>query len=264
MKIIKILIIITVFATIHMPMLDAMAGISVAPDRHIVSLLPGEETVVKYQVHNSGSKDVDITITPEAWSGIRDPYDWLALESDSAYVRAGESSPIVVRIFAPEGATGEMVAMLFLCYKDTSESQLNIRNGVPLYMIVIGTEEYDLDIDNIETTYTKNDNKVNDLNVIVNIENTGNAHIVPDVKVFIKNSDGKLLKEASLTRPNIVLRGKTHTYRLGWRNPFLKDGVYTVTAVLDYEDKIDKKSKEVQFKVLGNSIEMLVPEGAGN
>ena len=264
MKIIKILIIITIFAIIQMPLSQALAGISVAPDRHIVSLLPGEETVVKYQVYNSGSKDVNITIEPEAWSGIEDPYEWLTLEGDNAYVRAGESSPIVIGISAPEDAVGEMVAMLFLCYKDTSESQLNIRNGVPLYLIVKGTEVYDLYIDNIELTYIKNENNVNDLNVIVDIKNTGNVHIVPDVKVSIKNSEGKLLKEMSLTKPNIVLRNKAHTYRLGWRNPFFKDGEYTVTAVLDYEDKIEKISKQDRFRVSGNSIEMVIPIKEGN
>jgi len=61
-------------------------------------------------------------------------------------------------------------------------------------MIIKGTEDYGLDIDNIEVTYTKNDNNVNDLNIIVDINNTGNVHIVPDVKVFIRNNNGKLLK----------------------------------------------------------------------
>lgn len=246
-----------------MPLSEVRAGISIAPDRHIVSLLPGEETVVKYQVYNSGSKDVNITIEPEAWSGIKDPYEWLALEDDNAYVRAGESSPIVIGVSVPEDAVGEMVAMLFLCYKDTSESQLNIRNGVPLYLIVKGTENYGLDIDNIEVTYINTSN-LNDLNVIIKIKNTSNIHIVPDVKASIKNNEGKLLKDMSLTKPNIVLRGKTHSYRLGWRNPFLRNGIYTVTAILDYEDKIGKKSKEIQFSVSGKNIEMLLPMEAGD
>ena len=248
-------------AQMHIP--AAEAGVSISPDRHIVSLLPGEDTVVKYQIYNSGKGDIDITIEPKVWSGIKDAGAWLTLKSDKAYLKAGESSPMIVEISAPEDAVGEMVAMLFLCYKDTSESQLNIRNGVPLYLIVKGTEDYDFDIDNIEVTYV-NTNDLNDLNVIIKIENTGNVHIVPDVKASIRSSEGKLLKNISLTKPNIVLRGKTHAYRLGWRNPFLRDGIYTITATLDYEDKIDKKSKEVQFKVSGNDIEMIVPMAAGN
>ncbi len=264
MKIIKYLMIIVIFAIIQMPISEVSAGISVEPDRHIVSLLPGEDRAVKYQVHNTGSKDVSITIAPEAWSGSKDPYTWLDLENDNVYVRAGESSPIVVEVSAPEDAVGEMVAMLFLCYKDTSESQLNIRNGVPLYMIVKGTEDYGLVIDNIECTYTKNDNNVYDLNIIVDIENIGNVHIVPDVKASIKNSEGKILKEMSLVRPNIVLRGKKHTYRLGWRNPFLRDGTYTATVVLDYEDKIGKISKQALFSVSGNTIEMVRSAKVGN
>ena len=103
------------------------AGISVTPERHIVSLLPNEEKTVMYQIHNSGDEDIDIIIEPKAWAGIRDPYKWLSLESDDIYARAGEHTPLIVNVFAPEDAEGEMVAMLFLCYKESMESQLNIR-----------------------------------------------------------------------------------------------------------------------------------------
>ncbi len=260
MKIIKILFIIMISIIPGMRISVAEAGISVSPDRHIVSLLPGEKAVAEYQVYNSGDKDIDIFIEPKSWSGIKDPNAWLSLKSDNAHVKAGETAPLIVEISAPKDAAGEMVAMLFLCYKDTSESQLNIRNGVPLYLVVKGTENYDLDIDDIEATYTD----ANNLNIIVKIENTGNIHIVPDVKASIKDSEGKLLKNLSLSKSNIILRGKAHSYRLGWRNSFLRDGIYIVTATLDHEDKINKKSKEVRFSVSGNDIEMISPMEAGN
>lgn len=259
MKRFKVLITVLAFVAMRMFISDAIAAISIAPDRHIVSLSPGEETVVKYQIYNDGNRDLDITIEPVAWSGVRDPYTWLALESDSAYLKAGESSPMVVSVFAPEDYTGEMVAMLFLCYKDTGESQLNIRNGVPLYLVIEGTEDYGLDIDNIEVTYTKNRNNVYDLNALVTVKNTGNVHIVPDIEVSISDDKGKPLEDMSLIRPNILLRGRSHTYRLGWRNPFLRDGIYTVKAVLGYEDKIAEVSREAEFRVSGNNIDMIIP-----
>jgi len=241
----------------------AYAGISVTPDRHIVSLLPGEKETVMYHIYNSGDEDIDIVIEPKAWSGIKDPYQWLSLESDTVYVKAGESTPLIVKLNAPEAVTGEMVAMLFLCYKDSMESQLNIRNGVPVYMIVKGTENYDLNIEDFEISYGRKGDFY-DLNFMVSIKNTGNVHIVPDISVIIKNDKGRILNTLSLERPNIVLREKDQTYRLGWREPSLRDGVYTATAVLDYEDKIEQVSKEIEFHVLGDYIGKTEPVKAGD
>jgi len=51
---------------------------------------------------------------------------------------------------------------------------------------------------------------------------------------------------------------------LGGATHFFKDGIYTVTAVLDYEYKIESVSKEAQFNVSGNNIEMIPSAKAGN
>ena len=241
----------------------AQAGISVTPDRHIVSLLPGEEEVVMYQIYNSGDEDIDITIEPKAWSGIEDPYQWLSLESDTVYVKAGESTPLIVKLSVPENIAGEQVAMLFLCYKDNVESQLNIRNGIPLYMIVKGTKNYELNIEDAGVSYGRKGDFY-DLNFIVRIKNTGNVHIVPDVKVIVKNSDGRTLNTMSLKRSHIVLRDRAQIYRLGWREPGLRDGIYKAEVALDYEDKIAPVMKEIEFHVSGNTIEKLETVKAGD
>lgn len=239
------------------------AGISVTPDRHIVSLLPGEEKTVMYHIHNTGDEDIDIIIEPKAWAGLRDPYKWLSLESDDIYARAGERSPLIVNVFAPEDAEGEMVAMLFLCYKESIESQLNIRQGTPLYMVIKGTENYDLDIEDVSISYARKGHFY-DLNFAVKIKNTGNVHIVPDVKVVIRNSKGRVLRTLSLVRPNIVLREKNQTYRLGWREPGLREDTYTAEIILDYEDKIKSRSKEIVFKFFDDNVEKIGPVETGD
>lgn len=233
-----------------------LAGISVEPVRHTVSIMPGQEQVVMYHVNNSGDEDVDITIEPKAWSGLKDTYEWLSLESENIYVKAGESTPFIVKLNVPEGAEGEMVAMLFLCYKDSIESQLNIRNGIPLYMIIEGTESYKLDIKDIDVSYAR---KVDfyDLTFLVKIKNTGNVHIVPDIQVVIENDTGRVLNTISLIRPNIVLREKDHTYQLTWREPELRDGIYKAIIELNYEDKIEPRTKEIRFQVAGDRFEKI-------
>jgi hypothetical protein len=239
------------------------AGISVTPDRHIVSLMPGEETAVMYHIDNSGTADIDITIEPKAWSGMKDPYKWLSLESDTIYAKAGELTSFIVNLKAPEDEKGEMMAMLFLCYKESVGSQLNIRNGIPLYMVIKDTEYYDLNIEDMHISYSRIDDFY-DLNFVVKIKNTGNIHIVPDVKVIVKNDKGKTLNTMALKEPNIVLRDKNHAYRLMWREPGLRDGIYKATVELNYEDKIEPKVKDIRFQVTGSRIEQLETEKAGD
>ena len=235
---------------------NAFAGISVTPDRHIVSVVEGEQKAVMYHIHNTGDSGIDIVIEPKSWAGPKDLYKWLSLTSDSIYVEAGESTPLVVNISAPEGSEGEMVAMLFLCYREDRDSQLNIRNGVPLYVINEGTERYGLDIQDFGISYGRK-GYLYELGFVIDIKNTGNVHIVPDVYVVIKNSDGRTINNLSLKRPNIVLRDKGQTYRLGWREPGLRDGIYKATVILDYEDKIQAETKEIEFQVSGSSIEKI-------
>jgi hypothetical protein len=242
---------------------DLLAGVSVSPDRHRILLLPGEEETVMYHIHNSGDEDVDIVIEPKAWAGVKDPYQWLDMEDDVLYVKAGESTPLSVNTRVPEGAEGEMVAMLFLCYKDSVGSQLNIRQGVPLYMVVSGTERYGLEIQDISLSYGKRGHFYN-LGFVVKMQNISNAHIVPDVSVIVKNDKGRVLNKMALKRPNIVLRDKSQTYRLGWREPGLRDGIYTATVILDYEDKIEPKAKEISFQISGDRVEKIEQVNTGD
>jgi hypothetical protein len=260
---INIRILILIFtATLLIPSVSS-ADIAIEPERHIVSVSPGGEQTVMYHIHNSGDEDIDIVIEPKAWAGLKDLYKWLSLESETVYAAAGESTPFVINVNAPEDAKGEMVAMLFLCYKENAGSQLNIRNGVPLYMIVKGTEEYDLDIKSIDLSYARK-RYFMDLTFMVKINNTGNVHIVPDVSIIVKNDKGRALNTMSLKRSNIVLREKEQTYRLGWREPDLKDGVYTATVILDYQDKISPQSKIIRFQVAGDRVEKIETEKAGD
>jgi hypothetical protein len=258
----RLLTVISLAIVLFMPE-NLLAGISIEPRRQAVSLKPGEEGMVMYHIHNTGDEDIDIVIEPKAWSGIKDPYKWMSLEDDTVYVRAGESAPFIVKVNAPGDAKGEMLAMLFLCYRESTESQLNIRNGVPLYMVVKGTEEYGLVIEDAGVSYAIKGHFYN-LNFVVKIKNTGNVHIVPDVRIIIKNDKGRVLNMLSLKRPNIVLREKKQIYRLSWRNPELREGIYTAEISLDYEDKIKTKAKKIRFQVSGNSIEQIEQAESGN
>jgi hypothetical protein len=250
MRIIKnIYILISIMAGALLFLANAFAGVSVSPDRHIISLAQGEKGSVVYHIHNSGDEDINMDVEPESWAGVKNPFKWLSLESDDIYVKKGESTPLVVNVKVPEDIAGEQVAMIFLCYKENTASQLNIRNGVPLYLIVEGTEKYSLEIDKVNISYGRKGD-FNDLNFAVEIKNTGNVHIVPDVQVIVKNENNKVLNTSSLVKPGIVLRETNHTFNLAWREPRLRDDIYTAVITLYYEDKIPEARKEITFQFI--------------
>lgn len=235
----------------------AEAGVSVTPERHIVRLSPGESQTVEYQVYNSGPQDLDIKMDPKDWTGIGiDINSWLSLKEDRFGIKAGETKPLNVKITAPDGVEGEMLAMLFLCYKEDKNSPLNVRNGTPLYLVIKGTERYNARIETIKVGYAKELQR-NDLAIMVKVKNEGNVHIVPDIAVSVKDSEGDEVKSFLLKRPKIILRGKYHTYRLNWRNPKLAEGNYTVTAGLSYEDRIEGVEGTADFEIKDGKLNML-------
>lgn len=243
MKLIKLILLFTLMTAST----TAFAGVRVTPDRHIVELSPGETETVSYQVYNSGKSPLDIVIEPQSWSGQEDVYSWLSLDSYKLTVDKESTNTIKVNIKVPLDAKGESVGMLFLCYKEDDGSQLNIRNGIPLYMVVKGTEQYNLDILSIKARYAKVKN-FKDLNIEVMVKNSGNIHIKPDIEVIIEDQEGIQVKRLRLDAPKIVLREQYHTYKLGWRKPTLRRGNYTIKTRLVYEDKIDEYSQR-DFKV---------------
>lgn len=233
----------------------AEAGVSVVPDRHIIELEPGRVRTVEYQIHNSGPQDLNIEVDPKDWSGIEDGQgtdisQWLSLEQDKLEVKAGQGKPLRVKVTSPENVNGELLAMLFLCYKQAQDSPLNIRNGIPLYLVIKGTEDYDAKIEGIKLRYRKG--RRNDrlsLNIRVRAKNTGNIHINPDLDISIKNSDGEEVRQLRLKKSQIILRGKGHTYNLDWWDPVLPEGRYTVVATLSYQDKIKETGPGQEFEI---------------
>ncbi|NQT95383.1 MAG: hypothetical protein HQ572_02935 [Candidatus Omnitrophica bacterium] len=218
---------------------NAEAGVLVTPDRHILELSPGEEKAVEYQIYNSGPDDLHITVDPKAWAGTKDTRFWISLKEDMIELKANDTKPLKVTVTAPADVKGEMLAMLFLCYKESEDSALNIRNGIPLYLIIEGTKEYGAEIKDVGLIYKK-EAKKKDLNLDIEVQNTGNVHIVPDIKVSITDEKDKEVKRFVLEEAKTLLRGQDHTFSLIWRYPGLSNGDYKVVAEIVYGDKLEK------------------------
>ena len=229
----------------------AEAGITVVPDRHVLELSPGESRTVEYEIYNAGDQELDMKIEPKEWTDVDmliDVDSWVSLEESELKIKVGETKKLKVKVAALDSFEGEMLAMLFLCYKEDKNSILNIRNGIPLYLVIKDTARYGASIEEIEFEYT-NVKHMDNLAVIVNVRNEGNIHIDPDITLTVTDSKGEELKSIPLQGKKIVLRGKDYPYKLNWRKPFFKDGNYIAQATLSYEDKIGDVKKEVGFEI---------------
>lgn len=249
MNMVRVLLIATIF--LIAAAVFAEAGISVAPDRHIVELSPGENQTVEYEIYNTGPQELDIEVDPQEWTDIElliDVNSWVTLEDTKLKIKVNETKKLKVTVTALDDFEGEMLAMLFLCYKKDKNSMLNIRNGIPLYLVIKDTAKYGANINGIEFEYTKVP-RMDNLAIIVNVRNEGNIHIDPDITLTVTDSKGEELKSIPLQGKKIVLRGKDYPYKLNWRKPFFKDGSYKAVAVLNYENKIQGVEKTVDFEI---------------
>jgi len=227
---------------------SAYAGIVVTPDRHIVKLSPGKESMVEYRVYNSGTEKIEVELDPKAWGKTKEIDSWLSLPETVFTVEPGKEETFKMALAAPKGKEGELIAMVFLCYKEDPRSILNIRNGFPVYLIIDGTENYDISVLDAGVTYTNNDLR-NALDISVEVENVGNVHINPDIRTRLMDSKGKVIREFFSEDSKILLSKDTHAYKYAWLNPILSNGNYIINIEMSDENLDSNLEHQVEFRV---------------
>lgn len=233
---------------------DVYAAIVVQPDRHIVEVSPGEIKQVEYTIENRGLEPLDIIIDPVGWAGTEDIYSWISLDSHKLYIDKEDTNTLTIDVTAPADGDGEAVGMLFLCYKESEDAALNMRNGIPIYIVVEGTQKYELILDSIDANITENkQQKI--LDIAISVINESNAHIRPDVALSIIDKEGIIVYQTDQEKPKILLRGQKHTYNLRWRNPKLRKEEYFVKIDFSDDGKVDIK-KELTLSVTDSGIEI--------
>lgn len=259
MKLINVLVIIGICLAATV---SAEAGVLVEPDRHIVLLSPGETKTVEYKIHNSGAEPLSIEIDPKDWGSAKIPVSsWLRLERQRLEVRPGKTSSFEAVVTAPDKAEGEMLAMLFLCYKEHKDSALNIRNGIPLYLVIKGTQRYAAAIEKIGIEYIAAEDMVRPgLNIMVSVKNTGNIHIVPAITISAEDTEGKTIETLSQKGSKRLLRGQSDSYRFRMQDYIFAEGDYTITARVGYEDKMEPVEKGVKCSISDGKMKILERE----
>jgi len=241
----------------------AEAGIGVTPERQVLTLSPGKSQTVEYKVYNSGPQEIDVEIDPRDWTGVdgtskKDIPTWVSLPEKRFLVKVEETRPFKVTVNTPEGVDGEMLAMLFLCYKEDANSALNIRNGVPLYLIIKGTEEYKAEVDSVKLRYYEDPKSKGNyiLNATAIINNSGNVHIQPYVNAILTDEKEGFAKKTGSGERRILLRTQGYSYQLMWPYCVLADGRYRLAVQVSYEEKIALMEKEVSFEIRDGELVM--------
>ncbi|MFH0732775.1 MAG: hypothetical protein V2A72_07645 [Candidatus Omnitrophota bacterium] len=244
---------------------NAHAGLAISPDRHILELSAGEEKTIEYKVFNSGEDDVYITLDPKYWARTDeekkiDINSWLIPKEGSFNLKAGGEKILEIKIKAPDSINGELVTMVFFCYKEDPDSALNIRNGYPVYLTIKGTQHYGAQISKVELDYqkTENENEGADMRLAITIQNTGNVHINPNVEVVIKDKNNNEIKRLQAETVKNIFKNRGYRYDLTWANAGLEEGaIYTLEIGLQQDDKLQKLTKTSKFKLQEGKIVML-------
>ncbi len=237
----------------------AYAGIAVTPERHVLELSPGETGYAEYQVYNSGNEPLEITIAPEDLGKISENKDidinsWTKIKEAKITVEPGGTKPFKVNVTVPKNAVGELNSMLYLTYKEQKASILIIRYGVPLYVLIKGTENISAQIKSVAMLTQVNPvfPLQKDMIIAIDVENTGNRHIWPKVWAEISDKNAKTIKRIDLAKPWPVFGEQFYTYAIRWDNYELVPGEYECAVFFGYDkDKTAEIKKQFVINMEG-------------
>lgn len=217
-----------------------LAGIKVTPDIYIFELSQGEEKTVEYQIYNSGPQDIHMKIEPEDLAKVKENKEiklssWLIINEKGFVIKKNDVKKIPVYIKVPEEAVGELNSMIFLCYKESEESMINVRYGTPLYVLIKGTERIGAEIKSAGVCNMANPvTGMNNLIITVEMINQGNRHIKPKIWAVIGNEEDSNIQEIDLPKPWPIFGGRAHKYKIIWKDYRLDAGDYKAKVFIDY------------------------------
>lgn len=166
------------------------AEVSVDPSVVEVVVRKGEIRKGVFRVVNTDSKPKGVVVQPERWRDFTTDFnEWLKLDIKEFTVNTRESRTINYEIKVPEDASGELMCMVFFTAEEKGEEASNIgmRFGIPIYVIVQDTGELKAKIKGIKVSYFKEEHL---LKGEILINNRSNVHIRPDIEVVVFNEKG--------------------------------------------------------------------------
>lgn len=228
------------------------AGISVDPVTIEVVAPKGGEKVGTVKIGNTGEKTVQIGVSPEKMTGgDKEISTWLTFMPMEFTIEPKKTAEVSYRIIPSEGISGELRCMVFFVADEIGEqkSSVGIRFGVPVYVIVGGTEIIDVEISDVNVEY---DISQKVLSGTVFVNNKSNIHIRPYVDLEVYNSKDKLITKFGIPYGQPAQVGQNRPFMFQ-QNLELAPGKYKLVADVDYGKMYGLKegivSEKMAFKV---------------
>lgn len=237
----------------------ALAGFSVDPVTLEIVTLKGSESEGIFKVRNTGKNPVRVRVELNKWKGTdMNAKGWIDLEPVDFKLDPSSSKDVTYKIAAPGDSSGELRCMLFFVADELGEnkSAVGIRFGVPVYVVVGGTEVIEAEIEQVNVSYNSDKNI---LSGTIHVNNKSNVHIRPhiDIEIFSKKGDLTARFSPKYGQPAQRKQVRSFLFQKGLK---LEDGKYKLVAKVDYgrlfnlKDKIAEK--EIEFAV-GDKEEIL-------
>ena len=218
----------------------ARAAVSVSPPRVVLQAKPKETRVGFFTVENTGDEPLTIKVEPEDWSGgmggKRGAVPWLRVKPTNLVLGKGKSARVKFTVRVPAGASGELRAQVFFTTESGGGISMRSRLGAIIYVGVEGTERIEGSLTHTELFYTAATPGVatpDRLEVVMRIHNRGNAHIVPEGTIVLRDQEGRTVATIPLPPGWGLLPNEEDTYHAIGHGVHLKPGVYTVDITVE-------------------------------
>ena len=219
---------------------SAQAALAVSPTRVVIEGKAGSVSTGFFSLTNRGDADIEVTVEPEDWTqgvrGVRRAADWVSVQPKRLKLRPGKSARVKYRIRVPKEASGELRAQLFFTTETrTGSIPMRSRLGTVIYVGVEGTEHIEAAVTRWSVSYTSGTPgaaRPDRLDVVVGIQNRGNAHIVPSGRILVDDEEGRRVATASWREGWGLLPKEEDVYHAGEPGVHVKPGRYTMTLVV--------------------------------
>lgn len=258
----RILIIIIIYITMSLfsNCYSYAGSINIEPMLMELSGKPGEVFKGSYTIINPNETEMAVQIELRKWKkfvqnkDIKIP-DWLELESQWFKLKPKESKQFSCTIKIPEGAIGELMAMVYFNAPIAPGSNVRMSIGTSIYVTVKGTEVISAEIEDIdiERFYKPGVGVPPYYSISVKIKNNGNVHLRPRIKVDLKNRKRKRVYPVNFTYGWPVFGEELGGYVGNLNIDKLPEGRYSATAIVTFPDvQHETLKKRIHFNIDGN------------
>lgn len=236
---------------------DAAAGLALDPMVAQHSVAGGKRAKGAINVKNTGQDPVIVNVETELASGFIGntalKENWFSVKPGQFLLAPGKSKKVKYSIKPPKEGRGEAALVIFFSENpvaganSTGSIMIKARNGVTVYCGVKGTEVNSSAIEGLSASGVESGG----LKIDISVKNTGNEHIIPRGRIFIKDNNNTLIDDMAVQPQASILPGASKVITVNYDKSQLAPGTYKLNAVLNCSRKAAREliQKETVFEL---------------